>query len=392
MKEATMGYEPLPQRVLMGPGPSNVSARVLQALAAPTLGHLDPAFTALMDDLMERLRGLFRTQNALTFPVSGTGSAGMETCFVNVLQPGDRVLVGVNGVFGERMCDVARRCGAEVTRVEAEWGRALDGEAVRRAAREVRPKLLAFVHAETSTGVLQPVAEIAAAAREAEALLLMDCVTSLGGGADVRIDDWGVDLAYSGTQKCLSCPPGLAPVTFGERALAALDGRTAPVQSWYLDVSMIRRYWTGERLYHHTAPTNMLVGLREALRLIDEEGLEARIARHRRHAEALWAGLEAMGLRLFVPLAERLPPLTTVWIPEGAEDTTIRTALLKEANLEIGGGLGAVKGKVWRIGLMGETSTPANVLNLLSWLELLLRRGAAKVGSGLEAAHRVLGA
>jgi alanine-glyoxylate transaminase/serine-glyoxylate transaminase/serine-pyruvate transaminase len=386
-----MSYEPLPQRVLMGPGPSGVNARVLQALAVPTIGHLDPAFTALMDDTMERLRGLFRTRNALTFPVSGTGSAGMETCFVNVLQPGDRVLVGVNGVFGERMCDVARRCGAEVTRVEAEWGRALDGEAVRRAAREARPKVVAFVHAETSTGVLQPVTEIAAAAREAEALLLMDCVTSLG-GVDVRVDHWGVDLAYSGTQKCLSCPPGLAPVTFSERALAALDARQSPVQSWYLDVSMIRRYWTGERLYHHTAPTNMLVALREALRLIDEEGLEARIARHRRHAEALWAGLEAMGLRLFVSPEVRLPSLTTVWIPEGAEDAAIRGALLQEANLEIGGGLGAVKGKVWRIGLMGETSTPANVLNLLSWLERLLRRGGAKVGSGLEAAQGVLGA
>jgi alanine-glyoxylate transaminase/serine-glyoxylate transaminase/serine-pyruvate transaminase len=385
-----MTYEPLPQRVLMGPGPSNVNARVLQALAVPTIGHLDPAFTALMDDTMERLRGLFRTKNALTFPVSATGSAGMETCFVNLLQPGDRVLVGVNGVFGERMCDVARRCGAEVTRVEAEWGRALDGEAVRRAAREVRPKVVAFVHAETSTGVLQPVAEIAAAAREVEALLLMDCVTSLGGGADVRVDDWGVDLAYSGTQKCLSCPPGLAPVTFGERALAALDGRTAPVQSWYLDVSMIRRYWTGERLYHHTAPVNMLVALRESLRLIDEEGLETRIARHRRHAEALWAGLEAMGLRLFVAPEVRLPSLTTVWVPEGAEDAAIRQALLQEANLEIGGGLGVVKGRVWRIGLMGETSTPANVLNLLSWLERLLRRGGSKVGSGLEAAQGVL--
>jgi alanine-glyoxylate transaminase/serine-glyoxylate transaminase/serine-pyruvate transaminase len=300
------------------------------------------------------------------------------------------VLVGVNGVFGERMCDVACRCGAEVTRVEAPWGRALDPEAVRKAAREARPRLLAFVHAETSTGVLQPVAEIAAAARETEALLLMDCVTSLGGGAPVRVDEWGVEVAYSGTQKCLSCPPGLAPVTFGERALAALDQRTAPVQSWYLDLSMIRRYWTGERFYHHTAPINMLYGLRESLRLIHEEGLERRVERHRRHAEALWAGLEAMGLRLFVPREIRLPSLTTVWIPEGVEDVPVRQALLKEANLEIGGGLGDVKGKVWRIGLMGETSTPANVLNLLSWLERLLKRGGAKVGSGLEAAQEVL--
>jgi alanine-glyoxylate transaminase/serine-glyoxylate transaminase/serine-pyruvate transaminase len=385
-----MNYEPLPQRILMGPGPSNVNPRVLLAQALPTIGHLDPAFTRLMDETMELLRAVFSTRNSLTFPVSGTGSAGMEACFVNVLQPGDRVVVGVNGVFGERMCDVARRCGAEVTRVEAEWGSALDPEAVRRAAREVRPKVVAFVHAETSTGVLQPVAGLAAAAREVDALLLMDCVTSLGGGAAVRIDEWGVDLAYSGTQKCLSCPPGLAPVTFGERALAALDARTAPVQSWYLDLSMIRRYWTGERLYHHTAPVNMLYGLRESLRLIAEEGLERRVERHRRHAEALWAGLEAMGMRLFVPREIRLPSLTTVWIPEGAEDLPVRQALLQEANLEVGGGLGAGKGKMWRIGLMGETSTPANVLSLLSWLERILMRRGVKIGSGLEAAQKRL--
>ena len=386
-----MNYQPLPQRLLMGPGPSNVNARVLQAMALPTIGHLDPAFTVLMDETMELLRGVFGTRNMLTFPVSGTGSAGMEACFVNVLQPGDRVLVGVNGVFGERMCDVARRGGALVTRIEAPWGSALDPEAVRRAAKEVRPRVMAFVHAETSTGVLQPVEGIAAAAREVEALLLMDCVTSLGGGAAVQVDEWGVDLAYSGTQKCLSCPPGLAPVTFGERALAALDARTTPVQSWYLDLSMIRRYWTGERFYHHTAPVNMLYGLRECLRLIAEEGLERRVERHRRHAEALWAGLEAMGMRLFVPREVRLPSLTTVWIPEGAEDVAVRQALLQEANLEIGGGLGVVKGKIWRIGLMGETSTPANVLNLLSWLERLFRRSGVKTGSGLEAAQRVLG-
>jgi alanine-glyoxylate transaminase/serine-glyoxylate transaminase/serine-pyruvate transaminase len=289
------------------------------------------------------------------------------------------------------MCDVARRCGAEVTRVEVPWGSALDPEAVRRAAREVRPRVLAFVHAETSTGVLQPVEGIAAAAREVEALLLMDCVTSLGGGAAVQVDEWGVDLAYSGTQKCLSCPPGLAPVTFGERALAALDGRTTPVQSWYLDLSMIRRYWTGERFYHHTAPINMLYGLRESLRLIAEEGLERRVERHRQNAEALWAGLEAMGMRLPVPREVRLPSLTTVRIPEGAEDVPIRQALLREANLEIGGGLGPGKGMIWRIGLMGETSTAANVLNLLSWLERIFRRSGVKTGSGLEAAQEVLG-
>lgn len=385
-----MEYQPLPQRILMGPGPSSVNPRVLQALALPTLGHLDAAFTGLMDETQERLRGVFGTRNPLTLAVPGTGSAGMEAAFVNAIQPGDRVLVGVNGFFGERMCEVARRCGAEVHRVEAPWGQTLDPEAVCRTAQEVRPRVLAFVHAETSTGVLQPVEAIAAAAREVGALLLMDCVTSLGGGAPVRVDDWGVDIAYSGSQKCLSCPPGLAPVTFGERALAALDARQTPVQSFYLDLSLLRRYWGPERLYHHTAPTNMFYALREALRLVDEEGLERRIERHRRHAEALWAGLEAMGMRLFVPREVRLPSLTTVWIPEGVEDLPIRQALLNEANLEIGGGLGDVKGKIWRIGLMGETSTPANVLNLLSWLERLLRRGGAKIASGLEAAQHVL--
>lgn len=385
-----MNYEPLPQRTLMGPGPSDVNPRVLLAMAQPTIGHLDPAFTALMDETMELLRGVFGTRNMLTFPVSGTGSAGMEACFVNALQLGDRVLVGVNGVFGERMCDVARRCGAEVTRVEAAWGSALDPEAVRAAAKEARPRVIAFVHAETSTGVLQPVEGIAAAAREVDALLLMDCVTSLGGGAPVQVDDWGVDLAYSGTQKCLSCPPGLAPVTFSERALAVLDARSAPVQSWYLDLSMIRRYWTGERFYHHTAPINMLYGLRESLRLIAEEGMEQRVARHRRHAEALWAGLEAMGMKLAVPREIRLPSLTTVQIPAGAEDLPTRQALLREANLEIGGGLGPGKGMIWRIGLMGETSTAANVLNLLSWLERIFRRSGVNTGSGVEAAQRVL--
>src|SRR5438128_10657558 len=251
----------------MGPGPSNVNARVLQAMALPTIGHLDPAFTVLMDETMELLRGVFGTRNMLTFPVSGTGSAGMEACFVNVLQPGDRVLVGVNGVFGERMCDVARRCGALVTRIEAPWGSALDPEAVRRAAKEVPPRVMAFVHAETSTGVLQPVEGIAAAAREVGALLMMDCVTSLGGGAAVQVDEWGVDLAYSGTQKCLSCPPGLAPVSLSPRALEVAASRKSKVQSWYLDVNLLAAYCGQDRVYHHTAPASMNYSLHEALRL-----------------------------------------------------------------------------------------------------------------------------
>jgi alanine-glyoxylate transaminase/serine-glyoxylate transaminase/serine-pyruvate transaminase len=377
------------QRILMGPGPSNVAPRVLAAMAQPTIGHLDPEFLALMDETMALLRHVFQTHNPLTFPVSGTGSAGMEAAFVNLLEPGDRVVVGVNGVFGERMCEVAARCGATVRRVEAEWGRPLDPDDVEAAVRETSPKIVAIVHAETSTGVRTDLNVIRQSAHAADALLLVDCVTSLG-GVPLEIDGMGIDVAYSGTQKCLGCPPGLAPVTFGERSLQRFDARTSKVQSWYLDIGMIRKYWSGERLYHHTAPINAIYGLREALRLILEEGLEARIERHARNAAALHAGLEAMGLKLFAQEGHRLPSLTTVWIPEGADDAAVRGALLNEFNLEIGGGLGPVKGKVWRLGLMGETSTPRNVFYFLSCLERLLRRQGVKVGTGLSAAQEAL--
>lgn len=379
-----------PSRVLMGPGPSNVHPRVLQAMARTTIGHLDPAFLAVMDETMALLRLTFRTENHLTFAVSGTGSAGMETTFVNLLEPGDRVVVGVNGVFGERMCDVAARCGAEVRRVEAPWGRILDPGDVARAVRETSPKLVAVVHAETSTGVCQPLREIEETAHAAGALLLVDCVTSLG-GAEIPVDEWGIDVAYSGAQKCLSCPPGLAPVTFNERALQVFDRRKSKVQSWYLDIGMIRRYWGGERLYHHTAPINAVYGLCEALRLIDEEGLDNRIARHARHAAALHAGLQAMGLELFAQEGHRLPTLTTVRVPEGCDEAAVRSALLSEFDLEIGGGLGPVKGKAWRVGLMGETSTPGNIFYFLSTLERLLRRQGVRAASGLEAAQEALG-
>lgn len=379
-----------PQRILMGPGPSGVHPRVLQAMAQWTVGHLDPAFLALMDETMELQRLVMQTRNPVTFPVSGTGSAGMEAAFVNLLEPGDRVVVGVNGVFGERMCDVASRCGAEVRRVEAPWGRILDPSDVAAAVRETSPKLVAVVHAETSTGVRQPLEEIEKATHAAGALLLVDCVTSLG-GVELKIDEWGIDVAYSGTQKCLSCPPGLAPVTFGERALAAFDARKTKVQSWYLDIGMIRKYWGGERLYHHTAPINAMYGLREALRLIAEEGLDHRIARHTANAKALHAGVEAMGLQLFAQEGYRLPSLTTVGVPEGCDEAAVRSALLSEFNLEIGGGLGPIKGKVWRVGLMGETSSPRNVFYFLSCLERLLKRQGISVGSGLAAAQEALG-
>lgn len=390
MTEINTNWNPA-QRVLMGPGPSNVPPRVLQGMAQWTIGHLDPQFLALMDETMGLMRTVFQTQNPLTFPVSGTGSAGMETTFVNLLEPGDRVVVGVNGVFGERMCDVASRCGAEVRRVEAPWGRIIDPVDMAKAIQEVQPTLVAVVHAETSTGVLQPLQQIQEATHAAGALLLVDCVTSLG-GVDLRIDEWKIDVAYSGTQKCLSCPPGLSPVTFGERALERFDRRTSKPQSWYLDIGMIRRYWSGERLYHHTAPINAIYGLREALRIIVEEGLENRIARHTRNAAALRAGLEAMGLKLFAQEDARLPSLTTVCVPDGCDEAALRSTLLNEFNLEIGGGLGPVKGKVWRVGLMGDTCSPRNVFYFLSCLERILRRQGVQVSNGMEAAQQALDA
>lgn len=382
---------PLPELLLMGPGPSTVPQRVLAAMARPTVGHLDPHFLAIMDETMEMLRTLFGTRSPLTFPVSGTGSAGMEATFVNLLEPGDTAVIGVHGVFGDRMCDVAARCGAEVHRVDAAWGSALDPDQMAAAIRQARPRLVAVVHAETSTGVLQPLRDIGQAAADAGALFLVDCVTSLG-GVELRLDEWGIDAAYSGTQKCLSCPPGLAPVTFGERALERFDARTRKVQSWYLDIGMIRRYWSGERLYHHTAPINAVYGLNEALRIVLEEGLENRWRRHSLHAAALWAGLEEMGLKLWVPEEVRLPSLTTVCVPEGADEAAVRSRLLEEFRLEIGAGLGPVRGKVWRVGLMGFTSSPRSLLYFLSCLQRCLEGQGIRIGCGLDAAQRVLAA
>lgn len=355
------------RRVLMGPGPSDVDPLVLSALARPTLGHLDPDFLRIMDEVRGMLRAVFQTENQMTLPMSGTGSAGMETCMANLLEPGDRVLVGVNGVFGTRMAEVARRCGAEVTEVHGEWGRAFTGEALRAGAEHDRYDLVAVVHAETSTGVLQPVAPVREVADDLGALLLLDCVTSLA-GHPVEIDAWGVDAAYSGTQKCLSCPPGLAPVTFGPRAAERMARRKAPVQSWYLDLSLIQGYWGEERSYHHTAPINMLYALHEALRLALEEGLEPRYERHARNAEALRAGLETLGFELPVPADERLNPLTVVRVPDGVEDAAVRRFLLEHYGLEIGGGLGPMKGKAWRIGLMGAGSSERNVALCLAGL------------------------
>ena len=380
-----------PARVLLGPGPSDVAPSVLAALSRPTLGHLDPAFLAIMDEIVAMLRLVFATQNRIAFPMSGTGSAGMETCFVNLIEPGDEVLVGKNGVFGGRMCEVAKRCGARVTAVEGEWGRALAPEQFRQAAKGRRFKILAVVHAETSTGVLQELPPLRELADELGALFLVDCVTSLGGLA-LLSDEWGIDAAYSGTQKCLSCPPGLAPVTFSARAEAALAARKTPVASWYLDLSLIAQYWGGDRAYHHTAPINMLYGLHEALRLVLEEGLEARERRHRLNARALVAGLEAMGLELRVPEAERLPPLTAVAVPAGVDDAALRRRLLLEHGIEIGGGLGPMKGNTWRIGLMGAGSTRRNATLCLAALSSALAAQGHRVAEDpIAAADAVWG-
>lgn len=380
-----------PARVLLGPGPSDVAPSVLRALGAPTVGHLDPYFLGVMDEVRAMLRVAFGTKNTITMPMSGTGSAGMETLFVNLIEPGDRVLVGVHGVFGGRMAEVARRCGAEVVTVNAPWGREIDADAMRAAAKGQRFDAIAMVHAETSTGVLTPLAPFRALADELGALLLVDAVTSLAGVA-IDVDAHGVDAIYSGTQKCLSCPPGLAPVSLSERAMAKLKSRKTRPQSWYLDLELIGSYWGSERAYHHTAPINMLYGIHEALRLALEEGLDARFARHARHAKALAAGLEALGLELPVPVGSRLPPLTLVAIPEGIEDAPVRKALLSRYGIEIGGGLGDFKGRAWRIGLMGSGSTPRNVLLCLGALhETLAAMGWKAKGDPIAAASGVLG-
>jgi alanine-glyoxylate transaminase / serine-glyoxylate transaminase / serine-pyruvate transaminase len=382
---AYVAFQP-PARVLMGPGPSQVPASVLSALGAPTIGHLDPVFLTLLDEVRSMLRTVLGTENELTMPMSGTGSLGMETCVVNLIEPGDRALVGVHGVFGQRLAEVCRRAGAEVTLAESPWGRALDVELVRKAAAGQRFKVLCVVQAETSTGALTALAPFRALADELGALLLVDAVTSIA-GVPVDVDAHGVDALYAGTQKCLSCPPGLAPITFGPRARKALEARTHPVQSWYADLGLISRYWGGERLYHHTAPINMLYGLHEALRLTVAEGLPARYARHQRLSRALWAGLSALGLKLPVPEAERLPPLTLVEVPAGIDEARLRKCLLTRFQIEIGAGLGIFKGKALRIGLMGESASERNVLLCLAALEnALAEQGFQSQGSAQSAA------
>jgi alanine-glyoxylate transaminase/serine-glyoxylate transaminase/serine-pyruvate transaminase len=357
----------LPRRLLLGPGPSNVHPRVLAAQATPLVGHLDPAFLELLDEVAERLRRLFGTANAMTLPLSGTGSAGMEACFANLVEPGDPVLIGVAGVFGERMCAVAARCGARVARVETGPGTILDEGSMADAIALERPRLVAFVHAETSTGVHQPVEGIARAARAAGALVVLDCVTSLG-GLPVALDAWGIDAAYSGTQKCLSCPPGLSPASFSERALERVRARKRPVQSWYLDLELLAGYLGAERRYHHTAPISAVLALAEGLRLVEAEGMEARAERHREVAAALLEGLLPLGFSPLVAVEHRLPMLTALRLPGrvlAGSEADLRRRLLEKYGIEVGGGLGPLAGRIWRIGLMGENARLANVERLL---------------------------
>lgn len=357
-----------PKRILLGPGPSNAAPSVLEALGRPLIGHLDPSFIRMMEEIKQMLRTVFQTKNEMTFPVSGTGSAGMEFCIVNLLEPGDDVIIGINGVFGMRMAEVAERCGAKVTRVEAPWGQIIEPAQIQDALATVNnPKMVAVVHAETSTGVENPIAEIAKAVKSSEALFLIDTVTSLG-GCPVRIDDWGVDAAYSGTQKCLSCPPGLAPVTLSKRAIEASEKRKTRVQSWYLDAKLLAGYWGEDRVYHHTAPISMNYALHAALRNVLEEGLENRWRRHRQNHLALKSGLKAVGLNLASQEGYQLAQLNPIRVPEGVAEAGIRSKLLEEFGIEVGAGLGPLKGKIWRVGLMGEGSSRENVRLFLSAL------------------------
>jgi alanine-glyoxylate transaminase / serine-glyoxylate transaminase / serine-pyruvate transaminase len=381
-----------PQRILLGPGPSNVHPRVQMAMLAPMVGHLDPYFITIMEDTMQLMGQVFRTNNKLTFPISGTGSAGMEASVCNFIEPGDVAVIATNGYFGERMAEMARRCGAKVVPLAAEWGKIIEAEAIEAALKkEKKVKLLGLVHAETSTGALQPLADASRLAKQYGALFLIDTVTSLG-GHEVAVDDWGIDICYSGTQKCLSCPPGLAPFTANEKAVATLSKRTNQMAGWYLDLSLLTGYWSSSRFYHHTAPISMVFALHEALAVVVDEGMEARTKRHLKNGAALQAGLEAMGLALHAQKGHRLSTLTTVRIPQGVDDIKVRQGLLNRWNIEIGGGLGPLKGQIWRIGLMGHGSSPENVFLVLGALESQLTDAgySLKKGAGVAAATEVL--
>ncbi|MEE2949395.1 MAG: alanine--glyoxylate aminotransferase family protein [Chloroflexota bacterium] len=392
MTSAYMNEFQPPQKVLLGPGPSSVHPRVLQALALPVMGHLDPAFFQVMDDVCEMLRQVFHTKNVMTVPISSTGTGAMETACANIIEPGDTVLICRNGYFGIRLGDIAERCGATVHLIDTPWGKSVDPEMLRDELKKHSGlKAVGVVHAETSTGVISDMKEIVDVIHESGALAIVDAVTSLG-GHEVRMDDWGMDVCYSATQKCLGAPPGLAPISLSDAAMEVVSKRPTKVQSFYFNLKDLESYWNQTRAYHHTSPINMTYALREALRMMMEEGQENRIHRHARVAAGLRAGAEALGLDLLAEDGHRLNPLTTVSVPDGIEDAKVRRALLNEHDIEIGGGLGEFAGKAWRIGLMGESARERNVFALLSALETILHKEGYEVafGASLSAAQRAI--
>jgi alanine-glyoxylate transaminase/serine-glyoxylate transaminase/serine-pyruvate transaminase len=376
-----------PDRLLLGPGPSNVHPRVLKVLMSPLVGYMDPFYLQVMDETQALLKYVFKTKNKFTFLVPGSGMAGMEAALCNIVEPGDDVIVCVAGLFGERMSNIVLRIGGQPIRVDVEWGKIITKDSVEAALKESNAKVIAIVHGETSTGIQQPINELGTLAKSYDALLLVDAVTSLG-GCELEIDAWDVDICYSGSQKCLNCPPGLAPITLNDRTLNTIQNRKTPIQSFYLDLKLINKYWSEERIYHHTGAISMTYAVREALRIIHEEGLENRVMNHRRNSQAFIKGIEAMGLEMHAQVDYRLPSLNTVVIPKEVNDVNVRRMLLNVFNTEIGGGLGMLKGKIWSVGLMGLNSSEKNVIFLLEALERTLRKEGypVKPSSGIGAA------
>ncbi len=392
MAKKTYGELRPPERLLLGAGPSNVDPRVAKALVSPIVAHLDPYFLEVMDETVELLRYTFKTKNHITFPISGTGSAGMESAICNVVERGDDVIVCVNGFFGERMKEMVLRCGGNLITVEAEWGKTIAEEDLEKALSESNAKAVTIVHAETSTGILQPMKKISKLVHEYDALLVADAVTSLG-GCELNVDEYGIDICYSASQKCLNCPPGLAPISASEKAMERIRNRETKVQSWYLDLSTIEKYWIeNNRIYHHTAPILLVYALREALKLLYEEGLEKRWRRHTKNSAALIKGIEALGLKMHAGEEDRCPAINAIRVPETVEDQNVRKTLREDFNITVSGGLGRLKGKLWRIGLMGINSSERNVILVLEALERALKKEGypVKLGSGVAAAMETL--